>query len=162
MRDYPISKISIKMLCETADINRSTFYSHYTDQYQLLMQLEEDVIIELKKYIMKDSIQTVQSMSQILDYIAQNTDLFKVLLSENGDSTFQKEIMHIAQEKMISDINNNPDIDERTSEYLQYFAVAGALSIVQKWLQDGIPESSEKMSELTSKLLYHGIAGFYS
>ncbi|WP_286946022.1 TetR/AcrR family transcriptional regulator [Acetobacterium sp. UBA5834] len=41
METRPISKISVKMICETADINRSTFYAHYADQYALLTQLEE-------------------------------------------------------------------------------------------------------------------------
>jgi AcrR family transcriptional regulator len=167
MRKNSISKISVKMLCESADINRSTFYAHYTDQYDLLKQLEQEVIIELKKHITKvafskQTAQTLQSMNQILDYISKNADIFKILLSENGNSTFHKEIMILAQEKIISDILNNPDIDERTSEYLQCFAVTGALSIVQKWLKDGMVESIEKMSELASKLLYNGVSAFYS
>jgi hypothetical protein len=28
MRDHPIYRVSVKMLCEAADINRSTFYAH--------------------------------------------------------------------------------------------------------------------------------------
>ena len=36
MKEKPISKITIKELCEKADINRTTFYAHYTDQYDLL------------------------------------------------------------------------------------------------------------------------------
>ena len=28
MKEYHISRISIKMLCERAEINRSTFYAH--------------------------------------------------------------------------------------------------------------------------------------
>lgn len=167
MQENPISKISVKMLCETADINRSTFYAHYTDQYDLLKQLEQEVVAELKKYISKETfskqtVHTLQLMSQILDYIASNAALFKVLLSENGNSTFHRDIMGIVQQKVISDIHNNAGIDGRTSEYLQCFAVTGALSIIQKWLQDGIVESTERMSELTSKLLYNGISAFYS
>lgn len=167
MGKNPISKISVKMLCESADINRSTFYAHYTDQYGLLKQVEQEVIAELKKHITRDafikqSAQTVQSMNQILDYISKNAEVFKILLSENGNSSFQKEIMILAQEKIISDILSNPNIDERTSEYLQRFAVTGALSIVQKWLQDGMIESTEKMSELASKLLYNGVSTFYT
>jgi AcrR family transcriptional regulator len=166
MREHPISKISVKMLCEAADINRSTFYAHYTDQYDLLKQLELEVIAELEKHITKDAFskqtaQTILSMNQILDYISKNADIFKILLSENGNSTFQKEIMILAQEKIISDILNNPDINERTSEYLQCFAVTGALSMVQKWLHDDMVESTEKMSELASKILYNGISAFY-
>ena len=32
----PIQSISVKELCELAGINRGTFYSHYTDIYDLL------------------------------------------------------------------------------------------------------------------------------
>ncbi|ADY55521.1 transcriptional regulator, TetR family [Syntrophobotulus glycolicus DSM 8271] len=165
MRERPISKISVKLLCETADINRSTFYAHYTDQYDLLKQLEQEVIAEVKKHIAKDAFakptaQTMQLMNQILDYIAQNADLFKILLSEYGDSTFHKEIMLLAQQKIITDIHNNLVLDSRTSEYLQYFAVTGALSIIQKWLQDGMREPTPKMSELIARLLYKGVLDF--
>ena len=31
-----ISQISIKEICEKADINRATFYSHYQDPYDLM------------------------------------------------------------------------------------------------------------------------------
>ena len=44
MTKKPISKITIKELCENADINRTTFYSHYSDQYDLLRQIEDDAL----------------------------------------------------------------------------------------------------------------------
>ena len=167
MRELPISKISVKLLCDAADINRSTFYAHYTDQYDLLKQLEQEVIAELEKHISKDAFtkqtaQTVKALNQILDYIAKNTDLFKVLLSENGNSTFQREIMLLAQQKTIRALQSDQRIDPRTSEYLQCFATTGALSIMQKWLQDGMVEPTEKMSELASKLLFKGLSAFYT
>ena len=36
MQEQHIAKISIRAICEVAGINRSTFYVHYTDQYDLL------------------------------------------------------------------------------------------------------------------------------
>ena len=39
----PLEKITIKELCEKAQINKSTFYSHYKDIYDLSDQLETDV-----------------------------------------------------------------------------------------------------------------------
>ena len=39
LRNKPIQSISIKELCELAQINRSTFYLHYTDIYDLLNQI---------------------------------------------------------------------------------------------------------------------------
>ena len=42
MHKQHISSISVKSLCETADINRSTFYAHYTDSYNLLHQIGQE------------------------------------------------------------------------------------------------------------------------
>ena len=39
-----INKITVKEICQYADINRSTFYLHYTDQYALLEEIENDTI----------------------------------------------------------------------------------------------------------------------
>jgi AcrR family transcriptional regulator len=36
MKSKPILSVSIKDICGLADISRSTFYSHYKDQYELL------------------------------------------------------------------------------------------------------------------------------
>ena len=38
-----INKITIKELCERADINKSTFYLHYQDIYDLEEQIEEEI-----------------------------------------------------------------------------------------------------------------------
>ena len=44
MEKKPIEKITIKELCENADINRTTFYAHYSDQYDLLAKIENETI----------------------------------------------------------------------------------------------------------------------
>ena len=40
----PLEKISIKELCEKAMINKSTFYAHYKDIYDLSERLENEVV----------------------------------------------------------------------------------------------------------------------
>lgn len=40
----PLEKITVRELCDQARINRSTFYAHYKDVYDLSDQLENDVV----------------------------------------------------------------------------------------------------------------------
>ena len=42
-----IEKISIRELCERANINKSTFYTHYRDIYDLSEQLESQVVQDI-------------------------------------------------------------------------------------------------------------------
>jgi len=167
MQTNHISKISVKMLCEDADINRSTFYAHYSNPYELLRQLEQEVITEFGNYLNKQDMtehsdSTVEVMKKLLEYAAKNIDLFRVLLSENGDSEFNRYIMTLAQEQIILSLRSDQSLDQRTSEYLQCFVTTGALKILQKWIQDGIVESPQQMAELISKLLSKGVSYFFS
>lgn len=42
-----LEKITVKELCEKAKINKSTFYSHYNDIYDLSDQLEREVVLSV-------------------------------------------------------------------------------------------------------------------
>lgn len=162
-----IAKISVKMLCKEADINRSTFYAHYSDQYELLRTLELEIIEEFRTYLKSQPLteqldSTVVFMRQLLEYAAQNADLFRVLLNNHGDSEFIRDIMTLTQEQIILSLKSDQSLDQRTSDYLQCFIVTGALKIVQKWLQEGTVESPQQMAELISGLLFKGVSSFFS
>jgi len=43
LQEKPLKHITVKSLCELADINRGTFYAHYADIYDLVHQLEEEL-----------------------------------------------------------------------------------------------------------------------
>ncbi len=48
LRAYqPLEKITVKELCEKAEINKSTFYKHYTDVFDLSDQLETETIKQI-------------------------------------------------------------------------------------------------------------------
>lgn len=165
MQEYPVSKLSVKMLCEMAGINRSTFYAHYTDIYDLLNQVQDEIIFQISEHISERAFSeqtplTVISLNQILEYAKDNSRLLKVLLSENGDFAFQKNIMLLAQEKIIHELRNMRHIDQSTSEYLQNYTVSGVLSVIRRWLQFDMEESTQEMADLCAKLLYKGLSGF--
>lgn len=44
LREKPVQSISVKELCDRADLNRGTFYAHYTDIYDLLHQIEDEMM----------------------------------------------------------------------------------------------------------------------
>lgn len=41
MKENDFEKITVKQICERAGVNRGTFYSHYTDIYSMLNELED-------------------------------------------------------------------------------------------------------------------------
>ena len=51
MKTKSIKEITVKDLVEAADINRSTFYLHYTDIYTMLETIENDLICQVQTAI---------------------------------------------------------------------------------------------------------------
>ena len=161
MQEQHISKISIRAICEFAGINRSTFYVHYTDQYDLLKKVEQEVLDNLNKYLGKQDLSderpiSIQILIKVLDYVKENMELFKALLSENCDFAFQKDLVALAQ---IISSQQNKLFDLRTQEYIKIFGFTGTISMLQKWLNDGANESPAQMAEFIIQIVYYGISG---
>ena len=51
LKEKTIKEITVKELVEEVDINRSTFYLHYTDIYDLLEQTENDLKNEILEIV---------------------------------------------------------------------------------------------------------------
>ena len=49
LEEKPIQRIAVTELCQRAGINRSTFYAHYDDIYDLLQQIEEDMLRDFQQ-----------------------------------------------------------------------------------------------------------------
>ncbi len=154
-----ISQISIKEICEDADINRATFYSHYSDQYDLLRKIEDELLDNVKSHLSEfdqliDSQYAVAITEKIFEYIRENAKLCKLLLSERGDFNFQKRIMMLVYDKIITEITENSKISKEDAEYVYSFTITGCVGLVQKWLDDDLRASSRYMAEMVIKLTY--------
>lgn len=166
MQRYPFSKISVKMICSAADVNRSTFYAHYEDKEALLEQIQQDAVNGIKEYIVdtaftRDAQKAVPTIVEVLQYCRVNQELFKMLLSRPENTTFQQELMALVQEKTIAEICEEERLDPRTSKYLDLFVISGVMSVIRCWLVDGCPESPAEIANILTQLLYDGTIGTY-
>ena len=144
MKTKSILSVSIKDICELADISRSTFYAHFKDQYDLLRQIEEDTLAYFEdmlnrykdKYSKKETAQMVEEM---LTYIANNSNSIQVLLSENGDIAFQKKLFqHFTNHNLVTKYFSDKHQDDETKTYYSVFLIHGYIGLVQHWLKNNV------------------------
>jgi AcrR family transcriptional regulator len=162
MEENHISKISIKKICEIADVNRSTFYAHFDSQYDLLNQIERETIEDIHEFIFKEKSQQVTLRTMlclILEYAAQNTELFRILLNERSDSSFRKEIIKLVKELALVETQIGHKANTHIIEYIQLFSITGSLSVLDKWLEDGMVEPIDELADLLLTLNL-GISGY--
>ena len=164
MQELPLAKISVKMICETADINRSTFYAHYKDPYDLLGAVQGDVIKEVKEKAFSAQFFNASdggrsALEQLLEYGRENASLLKVLLNENENSPFYSELMQLAQEKMVEEMRGKKNLSDEDMQYLENYVLAGFLGVVRHWLNRECVDAPKDMAKLMMDLMVCGISG---
>ncbi len=150
MKEKPISKITIKELCESADINRTTFYAHYTDQYDLLRKIEDETLSWVKERLCDllgktDKYEAMAVLEGIFQYFTENRSHLQVLMSEQGDINFQKQLFTLIYQEC--GINFSADNNMGTNDYF-IFVVTGSVGLIQHWLKNGLNKSTKEMAEI--------------
>ena len=146
-----ISQITIKEICENADINRATFYAHYNNQYDLMEKIQNELLENIERYLADytanelDAV-PVDTVERIFEYIQENAQLCKLLLSERGDISFQN-VFLCSGTKNINELTRNGTITKEDAEYIHAFMLTGCIGVIQKWLNDGMAKSPRHMAK---------------
>ena len=126
-----ISRVTVRDVADLADVNRGTFYAHYSDVYDLLHQLEDDLLRRLDDVGSRHNAR--QSDGKTFRYL---TDLF-TLASEYSDIFGGSE-----SEKL---------------DYCASFIVAGMCTLAKVWIENGMRETPEEMARLGGAFVMHGV-----
>lgn len=112
-----ISKISVRELCERADISRSTFYAHYDDTYGIAEDYENELIDRFF-----DNTKLVEAVSEekfaeiFFQYIRENDENYKLLCRSNDFLFAAKKLTAIVVNKLLELCNRDKRI--KNKEYL--------------------------------------------
>ena len=150
MEEKSISRITIKELCEKADINRTTFYAHYNDQFHLLHEIQTDVLLSVNQVVgslhsTMDKNSIVQIIQEFLQYIADDNSHIQILLSERGDIDFQKELFTMIYRQCEIMASATPS---STTEFYSVFVHNGSVGLIQHWIKSGLTKSANELAEI--------------
>ena len=160
MKDRPIGKITVKDICEAADVNRGTFYTHYSDPFDLLHQIEnelfEDIVASLESSLSIHNIPKL--LAEIFAAIAKNSELCKVLFSDYGDKEFLHRVIYIAHDARIVQWRKLcPKATKEQLELLYTFYSSGSVAIIQRWVQNDMKEDPQELALFIEKISNNGL-----
>ena len=164
--------ISITDLTKRADINRGTFYLHYTDKYDLLEKVENEVIQEIQEQTKDiDSInllnidalnEPLPFMIKLFEYFKENSNFMKAILGPKGDPIFHSKIKKFIEtnlfEKGLSKTFNKENMLV-PEEYFISYVLSAHLGVVQQWVESGMKKSPKDMASILTKLFLLGPFG---
>lgn len=147
-----IHKISIRELCENAGINRSTFYKYYGSQYDLLEDIEEEMIVYIEEnivdYKILDIRRGVEQITALFNYFEENAELVRLLVNNNVDPDFPQRVINLPQIRSLVDIQLGSKYTASQAEYIFTFIVNGGFAMLRNWINKDDREPSQELASL--------------
>lgn len=157
MTEKEFKNISVKDITDRADLNRGTFYLHYSDTYDLLQKMESDVLNDFQEMIdaylkgpRKGSLLPV--LLPIIHYIEQNTKICKILFENTASNDFVNRFHQLISDNGTVIITKQyPNISEVMLAYFLEFVTYGLTGVLKRWIDTGMKEPREQIAEIADK-----------
>ena len=132
-----VTKISVTELCERADLNRSTFYAHYSEPKELLEEVEAELLDATREHLQKigaeNDIGAHRYLLSFLIYIKENDKPFRTLLIDAGDPEFRSKFM---QQSIIQFVENlNISFPKDQEQYIYSYILNGSTGVIIQWMR---------------------------
>lgn len=153
MKEKSLHEISIKSICENADVNRTTFYRYYDSQYDLYNEILDDMCGEIKARIhpLNEENSLLNSLTDVLTYAEEKRDIIMVILSRNGSLV----IGEMFTENVASHVDSGNTSE--LSMYCTQFISAGLANMIWTWLGKEKRRSAREVATTINALLMHGV-----
>lgn len=152
----PLSKVTVKEICELSEINRATFYKYYYDPYDLLEKIEQEFLNELLCSVSQSIPNDFKEVfTYILVSIKADGNLYRTLFSENGDPHFSGLIISSCYKKyaLMDEDKRFQKLDTVQKTWLFYFIAQGCSGILNQWIESGMEEPISKVTDFANKLI---------
>lgn len=147
-----IQKISIRALCEKANVNRSTFYKYYGSQFDLLTEMEDDLLTRIENSFGEEDNpnEDLRSMTAVLRFIQNNISLCKILINSNVDPEFPKRLLSMPM--IIKKLDMGAKVRQSEAVYIQECILYGGYQMLRRWINDDCRESAEEMARILNDI----------
>ncbi|MBT2668677.1 TetR/AcrR family transcriptional regulator [Bacillus sp. ISL-4] len=152
LQTYDFNDITVTKLCEHSEINRSTFYTHYsniddlfeTHMIEIMNKLNEEYKMAYNRiYLLEKA-----GLTNVFQHILDNRDFYDILFSEKIPTKFTllfiQHYMQLPKEIISKTVRSEIDY-----ELYYTFCASATIGIINHWRKTGYAKSALEMSTQT-------------
>lgn len=102
LKEKPVNKITVKEVCEIAELNRATFYAHYSDCFALLESIEQEILDEFESSLkLVRSLGVTALIEGIYEMIKSHEEACEILIFSGRSPSLLSRMIALAQKDSI-------------------------------------------------------------
>lgn len=163
LANHKFDLVTINQIVEEAEITRSTFYRYYDDKYELLSDIEEEILnhIHIERQKIEETIPlehsfSVEMFEQFFKSLEIYADSIYYLLSHNGDASFEMKLRNELS-KRFSNLVNLENISSTRAELVQEYMYVILIKTLQYWSANKNKVSIEEIALTVRDVQLKGI-----
>lgn len=159
-----INEITIKDIADTANINRKTFYNYYSGVYQVIDEIEDEIVSEFSSImgeieIERDLQNPYNIFAKLTAVINNDIDFYGHLLRMGSNSTLLPKITEALKENIKLSFSSQTFVDSQTWDTVADFVLSGMLAVYQNWFNSNKEHSIEEVAKTVSIFTAFGMNG---
>lgn len=158
LEEKPLNTVSVTELARRADINRSTFYLHFTDIYDMYEHMRRDFQSGLETMVAERADELVRGetrplLRDVYHYFAGHREMFAMVFGSSKINAYPDDVATIVRDTSLRVVCPAGAKERWQSRYIIDFVARGAISMAQSWIEGDCRESVDDMVDLTERLI---------
>ena len=154
-------EISIQDITEKANLGRATFYLHFKDKDELLLEVMNQLIVDFMEQAPQLTeaqwrLQDTKTIVKLFDFAAAHYDLYRILTIGSGGITASRQLHHSIAENIMGFIQ--AELDSLNAEptlpidFIANHFSGSLLATIYWWLDNDLPYTAEEMATMFQKI----------
>jgi len=159
-----ITSITIKDIADAADINRKTFYNYYSGVYQIVDEIEDEIISACAR-VLKDMDFTYALQNPAVIFtklvagVNKDMEFYSHLFKTGSDSRLTSKIVTVLKAKIKERFAIQIAVEPAKLDLMADYVITGAMTVFQNWFSSKQDVPMEQYADWLSMLIARGVAG---
>ena len=163
LHEKPLNKITVTDVVRQAEINRGTFYAHYTDIPDVIHHVINDIFSSIREQVLDAPISMADLSHAVLTHIQSildsDLDFFRKVMASSASVLMEQELVKLVVDYLIQ---NEEKFSSQNQEHDQYlltirFCAGGLTNLYREWMAGSIELSLDELTKRAEMLLNHFI-----
>lgn len=148
-----VEHITVKELCEWAELNRSTFYAYYCDVDALYQEMGNELVDALLQYVDTMCADKAAQTGPMLTFIQERSEIFRLLIYNGQYMDMSRPLQRRIFDGTLSKLSfDHLHCSTEKQYYMMQYLFMGGGGMIHSWVQRGCDLPCQEVAGLIEAL----------